>query len=387
MMETMMGFLGPRISLLRFGRNPSAGVLLAGCFLFASGAAFYVPLPVESEWFFENMEAGGDHGAWTSVASDSMNAPHVIYSDTLRGALTYAHREEGKWETMIVDNSGVAGSWNDLELGSDNHPRAVYESTDPHELRFAQLDSGKWMIESVHTGAIYRDASLELSERTNEAHIAFRTEDSGVLYYGQKLEGNWRLEVVGEGYYGCSLALDPNGVPHVSYFDSVMSTIVHAYRVGDSWIKNVVSRASSEWQTRTSIDVSPAGSVHIVFADSGELRYHGSIRGVPTTETIDSGVDPDLRQVSISFDPVRNIAHVIYLKGGTLTYAHSVAEGWRIEKLVEASATVAFCLDGDYTPHVAFYRRDKVPGPPAVGELWYGSRMVKPESLQSTHTL
>jgi hypothetical protein len=327
---------------------------------------------VESEWFFEQIEAGGDFGIWSSVFVDSRDTPHVSYFDAADGALKYAMRQDGIWTVETIDATGSAGSWSVLTLDSKSQPLVAYESIDPHELRYAYRNESRWTIETIHSGVAYRHMSLSIGQN-DDPHIVFYTEKDRSLMYASKSRGTWMLEWIDNNSYGCSVSLDSSGAPHISYFDADSSRIVHTHREADSWQYDTVLSVS-EFVTSTDIAADRDDRVHIVFVDSGDLKHITVANEVTLIEIIDNGLDsPVRRRLTVSVDPSAGI-HMAYLKRDTLFYAHNDHGKWVIEKLGEASISAAMATDLEGLPHVVFYRRDKDPGPNVIGDLWYGSK-------------
>jgi hypothetical protein len=330
------------------------------------------PTQVESEWFFEQIEAGGDFGIWSSVFIDSMNIPHVSYFDAADGNLKYAMRLDGMWTVETIDATGSVGSWNVLTLDSKGLPLVAYESIDSHELRFAHRNESRWTTEAIHGGGAHRHVSLS-ADQNDDPHIVFYTENDRSLLYASRSRGTWMLERIDSDSYGSSIALDSSGGPHISYFDADDSRIVHTQKEAGSWQYDTVSSVS-EFVTSTGIAIDRDDRVHIVFVDSGDLIHITAANEVALKEIIDCGLDsPIRRRLTVSVDPTAGI-HLAYLKRDTLFYAHYDQGKWVIDKLREASISVSMATDLEGWPHVVFYHRDKDPGPNVIGDLWYGSR-------------
>ena len=72
-----------------------------------------------------------------------------------------------------------------------------------------------------------------------------------------------------------SLAVDPDGLPRISYFDETSGDLKYAVRFGaDAWVVQAID-TEGEVGRYTSIAVDGAGQAHISYYDSssGDLKY------------------------------------------------------------------------------------------------------------------
>jgi len=89
---------------------------------------------------------------------------------------------------------------------------------------------------------------------------------------------NWMMQVVdSQGDVGseCSIALDSNGFPHISYFDQSWSQLEYAYYNGNQWVKDTVDNGAGY---STSIELDSNDHPHISYCDpidaaDAQLKY------------------------------------------------------------------------------------------------------------------
>jgi hypothetical protein len=341
-------------------------------FLFTASIAIPHALEtVEGKWFFEPIELGGDVGVWTSITVDSRNVPHVSYFDANKVEPKYAFKEGENWIIESIGAYEFGGSWNSISLGSDDRPRVVYESINPHVLKYAEQQDAVWAIESVHSELAYRHTSIEVKEN-GEVVVVFYVEGTGGLFLGRRVHGNWNLEKIDDDGYGCSLALDNSGLPHIAYFNSRKGTVIHAYRDDQIW-QFVDIETIREWTAVTDIYVDDWNRVHISFVDGGDLKYYVSTGLGSLLETVDRDIERNIHGISLAVDSGGD-SHLVYIKGDTLFYAVNDDNDWFRTRLLGASVVASMCLDSEGLPHISFYRSDDEPGPEVIGNLWYATK-------------
>ena len=144
---------------------------------------------------------------------------------------------------MVVDSAGI--------------PHATYSQfAHGSDLKYAEWDGNNWNLTTVDSSgnaSTYRgfDNSLALSP-DGLAHISYF--DARTLKYAHQDRGKWvieKVDVVSSGFdhYGGSttLLLDSNGNPHIIYGD--FGAIKHAFWDGKKWqIEIVVSGAVQQYK-------------------------------------------------------------------------------------------------------------------------------------------
>lgn len=170
-----------------------------------------------SAYRFVRVHALPDSGRTTKAFDAEVDAVKGVLPITAEAAC-------GVWETAVVDK-GRTFSYTSLEVGDDDRVHVAYGGD---QLYYAVLDGSTWNVEEVDTG--------------------------------------------GKGAY-CSLVLDDNGYPAISYYDAVNGDLKFAYKNGD---------LNDVWGTSSS-DIYAVG-------EGGTVLYYDGVAWTPmashTVETL-----------------------------------------------------------------------------------------------------
>jgi hypothetical protein len=200
-----------------------------------------------SQWTVESVGTGQlvkNFGA--AIAVDASDHVWVCYHDgdftpppDGDGNLICASRGAGGWTTETVDSDGDVGKFVAIALDSQDNPHLVYlkwESGTSAIVRYAHRDGGSWVVEDVTTldafgvdfDGAYRSVSIAV-DAGDRPHIA--AGDRETVVYGVESGSEWAVETTAEetasdlvfGQF-VSLALDPEGRPHIAFYEVADST-------------------------------------------------------------------------------------------------------------------------------------------------------------------
>lgn len=196
---------------------------------------------------------------------------------------------------------------------------------------------------------------------------------------------SWVIEVVdrGEDFIGSkgakkgrypSLALDPDGRPHISYHDEYNGSLVYAHYDGDAWRFETVERASPDWygsaialdqDLRPHILYCPYHTNGYVFACWGmkHAYWNGAAFQISTIKTQwGEGVG-----LSLALDRSdRPYASYVDLNNGKLEIVSREGNAWSTQPVDGAGyGGTSLALDSANFPHIAY------PAPPESVHLNY----------------
>jgi hypothetical protein len=289
----------------------------------------------------------GEGGFYSSLVLDSSGNPHISYMDS-NESLRYATYNGTSWNLQMVDartfnhlgsilaTSARVGLYSSLALDSKGYPHISYYNytsfLEPHaitynsslvfgDLKYAWWNGTSWSTQTVEFGTV----------------------DSKVGAY-------------------CSLALDSQDKPHISYYEwndvawsMVNGNLKYASWTGTSWN---IETADSDGNVGkdSSLALDSADNPHITYLDgtNGNLKYATRTSAGWNIQIVDNAVGGYCRLVLDS----TYIPHISYWKNG-LMYASWNGTGWSVETVdFSDNSTVgiwcSLALDSNSHPHISY---------------------------------
>jgi hypothetical protein len=183
-------------------------------------------------------------GLYASIAIDNKSNPHISYYDETNGDLKYIYFSGESWEPpVVIDSEKDVGQYTSIVLDDDNLPHIAYYDASNGNLKYAYFANAEWKIEIVDSGNnVGSYASLALDNK-GQPHIAYYDRTFKKLKYatfdGKRWNEKFVISKFGDffedfGSY-CSLKLDTNNNPHISYFNETLHQIKYAILDGIWW--------------------------------------------------------------------------------------------------------------------------------------------------------
>ena len=315
----------------------NALLALAGLLLCPAGA-------VGQAWHWE-AETVDTAASFSSLAVDQEGNLHIAYSKDGEG-IKYGFRpaQSPRWFSMVLEK---ATSYTALALDPQGNPHVCYT---PGVLKYAHWNGQKWNVQEIapDSGQISFTCSVAVSPEGNPQLIwyHYKTRDRALylhLKYAILRDGTWMVRTVDfDGQTGKwnSMALDPDGSPHLSYSAYTRGSLKYARWDGKRWAVTTVDGKKHGVRGATrgmgnSVSVGPKGEAHISYFEGLTLKYARREENAWAIRTIDR-LSP---AVGIGFLGLRSSLvldkngdpHIIYGDAGALKHAYWDGEQWRIQ--------------------------------------------------------
>ncbi|MEW6182914.1 MAG: hypothetical protein AB1500_07020 [Bacillota bacterium] len=183
---------------------------------------------------------------------------------------------------------------------------------------------------------------------------------------GVAAAGAWNIETVDSGGSvgkWTSMAIDPAGSSHISYYDRTNGDLKYARQDGGAWVIEFAKQAGANVGKSTSVALDASGYPHISYCTGGtptKLMYaykdaSGWHSELVWGGTVDVG---EYNSIAVDADGYPHIS--FYNSQGRLIYAYKDAGGWHFEG-VDASVNVggawnSLVLDSAGNPHISYKR-------------------------------
>lgn len=299
----------------------------------------------DDPWVIENI---GKADQWSSLALDSANNPHVAYrvwEDQNGWKIKYSTETEGSdssWsEEMIYENR--SGSNVEIVLDSEDIPHILYmwnsaSSWSDASVDLAIKEGGNWNSTEVtgsygHVGG-YLKAFIDSSDNIHLSYWNYTIANlSYNMYNGNSWSTEYNIDVTNSsnatfgGHMPGSIAVDNQGVVHISYRNYQNGSLKYATNNGGSWSTTTLSDSGNAG-LGISMAIDDDGVVHISYIDKangGTAKYvHGNMGNfdVSTIGSLDGLTNAYLQEyaTSLSLDS-SGIPHVSYYIEGGVNYA------------------------------------------------------------------
>ena len=304
-------------------------------------------------WSVELVERGGDVGLYSSLGVDGGGHPHIAYFDQMNNRLKYASFD-GSWHVEQVDDHGGALA---MALDGAGRPQIAYSKTTPGEMDLARSQPGGWHSEKVD--AVSFPAYAMTIDSAGRPHIAYRDfsescrDDLKYAFYDHA----WKITTVDAktcSGQSVAIALARDGKPRVVYNrDYPLGDLEYASFDGAWHIEKVDSGNAGRY---CSLALDAQGNPHVSYYAAGKLK-HAYKNGTWHTEMVDGQGDVGFYS-SLALDAQGN-PRISYwdVSRGRLKYAYK-SGGWRTE-VVDSKGKVglysSLALDAAGRPHVSYY--------------------------------
>ncbi len=303
-------------------------------------------------WSNTVIDSGAQVGQGVSMAMDRFGQPHIAYMDLSHGIMKYATQYLGTWKVMVVNVTGMhPAHGHALAVDSTGKPHIAYSDSSAKKIMYATLNGSNWTAEIVadDTGTDVEKYISMAFDAGNNPHISFHDSSYSAinLKYAHKVSGVWQVSEVDKlptgitGLYN-SIAIDSNGVPHISYYNYYQNSLWYASLNGSIWNKVQVGAADSSGYY-TSLAMDSLNHPHICYSDEINYyvkyaTYNGSTWSLKTLTAANPGhSDPRDSICSIKVGS-GNVPYISYFSkiDRRLAITHPVGASW-VSEIVDAN--------------------------------------------------
>lgn len=292
------------------------------------------------------------------------------------------------WQIEIVDQFEEKairwGRWVVLVLDHTSRPHVVYHIRrikvgpdmpmiiSPPVSHYTFYNGRAWQIEypSQHrrTAPLYGSRPSLVLDPEGVPVIAA---GGDAVYYGRYVESSWHEVTINRdkgyyGYYFASLALAPDGQPHIAYLENISGTLKYA-SLEQSWAPETIDAG---FETANPGVSGRGGSVSLALdrADRPHIGYcveqsyyrctlKYAYREGATWSIVEVDDNVYAARIFLVLD-ADDRPHLCYHAQDGLRYAYTDEAGWQIESFARVLGTLgghAIALDPWGRPHVSYY--------------------------------
>ena len=306
---------------------------------------------VDGSWAKYTLDSAGDVGAFSSIAVDSSNKIHISYQDYTNFDLRYATNAGGIWVIYVLDSTSQVFGQTSIAVDSNDNVHICYTDVSGENeyeecvLMYAtNARDGNWGVYHViYMGPLAWDSSMTIDSRDN-VHVSFYYSWGADLFYGMiefrtfPIPGYYYTHVYPPEYtpgvqgQDNSVAVDSNGMVHISYYDESMGALGYTTNSwGGIWEEHTIDYNWYDAGMFTDIAVDSNDKVHISYFQEStyDLKYATNALGTWNVYAIDYAASVGMyTSIAIDSDNVAdNVVHISYYDVSNSALKHAIFTG------------------------------------------------------------
>ncbi|UCD96139.1 MAG: YncE family protein [Candidatus Bathyarchaeota archaeon] len=245
---------------------------------------------VGTTWHIETVDSTPDAGWGTSIAVDGSGAPHISYTTSVSEVKYARWLGPSLWSIQTLATETYLGlAYSSIALDSSDNPHIIYCNRWKDALNYTYWTGTTWVNETIDSGG--SPSSSLVLDSNDHPRVGFSSAEG--LKFAYWNGSAWTAEIVDDSVTPTrlSLALDFYDNPRIAYYDDDSDVLKHARRGGpNSWVLYTLVNTPGVGNY-PSLDIDSANNSHISFFDgpNGALEYIVGKRAVWTRETVESG--------------------------------------------------------------------------------------------------
>ena len=300
-------------------------------------------------WQSQTVDKAGQAGWNNALGLSTTGSANISYLNYAQGGLMFTSNESGSWQTQPA--AAVGGSNLSMALDGADHPHISYDAVN-HLRTYTYWDGMAWHSQPVDT-AMDSEGALIL-DQSGQPHILYNKEESAPKYYyagmvhAYRIDDSWQTEWVADIGTSISPAWAAQGL-HISY---VSGGLIYDGQLIDESAVGAVSLALDR-------DGIPHLSYTAWNEDHYSLRYASQGQTGWYTQTLDM---MGVWDTSLALDQ-NGYPHISYaggspgiFEGVDLKYAYQDLTGWHFRTVYQGRVgESSLMLDEEDNPHISFY--------------------------------
>ncbi len=324
----------------------------------------------EARWVSEVVDEGGAFDKVSSIAVDSEGNVHIAFFDEYKvnnvsyGQLCYANNVNGCWTVVTVDNSTpMVGMNPSLAVDSKGWVHiSYYDATGLKVLKYINNVGGVWsipiLLDQSGNSGMYSSLAIGAND---SVHVAYLNQRSKNLMYVTNAHGFLDYDLIddSETVSGrVSLALDPQGVPHIAYYSD--DGLAYAEQNGTAWDITLLD-ADNELGGGISLFIDGQDHSYVTYYNeiSTLLKYINNTGGEWNNATViaSEGIAGVDSVISVDADGDEHIAYVESSGSGSLNYAERRSGIWMFQKvdIDLCGNAISMVMDRQGRAHVSYF--------------------------------
>ena len=336
-------------------------------------------------WEIEKVDAGTS----PALTLGSDGEPRLVYAKQQGGGVGSAVRDESGWQITTIAEGEFAGFLH-VATDDDGAAHVSYHSGQPPRMyrgrfrrlrgdtSYAVLRGREWELQTTmgrDRGGFDNSIAVDSSGRPHVSAVKPFGRTHGLEYLTVDHRGLWVVEPIETGFQSwddtSSIAIDPFGAPHVTYFDTGQENLALASRSEAGWNLDIIDEEKGTGRN-SSLVIDDTGRFHVSYlmetgTTSAAVKY-GSIGMEDSRWEIQVvGIIEDLslpwrgpqRLTSLALDR-SNRPWIAYTDEKTVALASWDGASWRTETVAETDGAtlgkiVSLKIGPDGLPHVAYF--------------------------------